>query len=305
MLSIVGARSRIGHPDGLDAQAHADVLDRNLLQQVEDRDVGAIEQHGRCGERRLHGHPREGNVHDAERRDDAPVRDLDLIGGGDAAGRARSARRNVDLRALRTALADDALLLDVREEARERCARREGVVEADGARDDAVGFRHQATSWLEAGDVGDVADEFGSPSGRGRACRYASRLATGVDHVQHRRVRAVELHERERELALERVLRTRLGHPRPRRDDACLADLDHVRQLVAGLGIVLLRRDEDAAVARADAENAALLQAREEAADDLAGAAGVGIFEDVGGSQGVGHESANPNHSVEEFLPCG
>ena len=41
------------------------------------------------------------------------------------------------------------------------------------------------------------------------------------------------------------------------------------RERVAGRGVVLLRRDEHAAVRRADALDAALLQAGEEAADDL------------------------------------
>ena len=75
----------------------------------------------------------------------------------------------------------------------------------------------------------------------------------GVDRVEQGRIRPVELDERPRERLLQRVVRARLVQPRPRRDDAAGPDRDELAQLVRGQRVVLDRRHQHAAVARADA----------------------------------------------------
>ena len=74
--------------------------------------------------------------------------------------------------------------------------------------------------------------------------------------------------ERERERMVERMLRRRLVDPRPRPDRARRADLDELVERVAGVRVVLERRDEHLAVARPDAEDPMLLEPGEERADD-------------------------------------
>src|SRR3954469_14905148 len=73
---------------------------------------------------------------------------------------------------------------------------------------------------LEAHDVVDVALAFVAPARHHvHARRHLARVAR-VDRVQQRRVGAVDADERPREWPLDRILRMRPGHPRPRRHDS-------------------------------------------------------------------------------------
>src|SRR3546814_10920531 len=71
-------------PHGLDPHPYADVVDRALLDEVHDRQVGAVEQDEPGRVRDLHALAVEGHVHYAEAGERARVGQLDLLGGGHA-----------------------------------------------------------------------------------------------------------------------------------------------------------------------------------------------------------------------------
>src|SRR5439155_14076915 len=157
-LEVAGALERRpapAVPDGLDAHAHVDVLGGHFLHEVEDPDVGAVEQdRGRhVGDLDLLAVER--HVDDAEGRDGPLVGDRHLLVGGHAARRARAARRDVHLAAVGTALAEQLALLDVAQEARRGSPRREAVLESHRSADPGDGLGHplssgskQAMSWI-------------------------------------------------------------------------------------------------------------------------------------------------------------
>ena len=95
MLSRVGAELVVGDPHRLDPHADVDVVDWALLDEVHDRDVGAVEQDRRGHVRDLHALAVERHVDDAELVTRADVRQLDLLGRrlARAAGRRRGAGR--------------------------------------------------------------------------------------------------------------------------------------------------------------------------------------------------------------------
>src|SRR3954469_19303725 len=74
-------------PDGLDAHADVDVFHRHLLQKVHERKVSSVEHDQRTRVREFHRLPVERHVDDAERRDRALVRQVDLVGGGNTVRR--------------------------------------------------------------------------------------------------------------------------------------------------------------------------------------------------------------------------
>src|SRR5437899_7317262 len=110
-------------PHGFDAHADVHVLDCDLLQQMHQREVSSVEHDQGAGVRQLHGLAVERHVDDTERRDRACVREVDMLGGRDPVGRARTAGRDVDLPALGATLSEDLLLREAREEAGGRRAR--------------------------------------------------------------------------------------------------------------------------------------------------------------------------------------
>src|SRR3954454_19863297 len=105
-------------PHGLDPHADVHIGNVDFLQQVHQGQIGAVELDESARVRHLHGLAVELHVHDAERRERALVRQLDLLGGRHAVGGARPARRYVDLAALRALLAEDLLLGDAGQEPR-------------------------------------------------------------------------------------------------------------------------------------------------------------------------------------------
>ena len=79
----------------------------------------------------------------------------------------------------------------------------------------------------------------------------------------------------------------RLPHPGPRRHDTGIRDIDELRQFFTGIGIVLLRRHNDASVARPDADDPPIAKGAEEAAEYRPDAARIRVFERVWSGQGV------------------
>src|SRR4051812_34937386 len=148
------------HPDRLDPHADVDVGDLDLLQQVHDRQVAAVEQDQRARVGHLHPLPVELHVHDAERGDGALVRELDGDGRGDAVGWARATGRHVDLPADGAALAEDLLAGDPLQEAGGRTARGVQVAQLRG-RADAAHLLHVAQA-LGKRDLCHQADPSGT-----------------------------------------------------------------------------------------------------------------------------------------------
>src|SRR6266566_4380500 len=112
-LAILGRR-----PHRLDPHAHVDVLGLGLLDEMHHPDVGPVEEDRRRHVGDLHLLVVERHVDDAERGDRALGADLDLFAEGDAVGRARAARRAIDLVTHGAALPDDLPLLDAAQEHR-------------------------------------------------------------------------------------------------------------------------------------------------------------------------------------------
>src|SRR6185369_10767048 len=132
VLDVFERRLALGRlaPDRFDAHAHAHVFDRTFGKQAEERKIRAVEHH-RCADvRNLDCLSVERQVHNTERRHGALARQLDLFPGRDRARRARSARRHVDLAALRTALRKDAPFHHALEETRRRFARSDREIQA-------------------------------------------------------------------------------------------------------------------------------------------------------------------------------
>src|SRR5437899_459435 len=76
----------VERPGGLDAHTHADLVDGYFLNEVEESDIGAVEEDRGADVRYLDGGAGEGDVDDAEGRDGTLVCELHLVSSGDAAG---------------------------------------------------------------------------------------------------------------------------------------------------------------------------------------------------------------------------
>ncbi len=100
VLDVVDAQTPLlaGLPTRLNPHAHPHVSDLDLLNQVQERDVGAVEQYVGRDIRRLDALPGERDVDDdGERRHRALVRQLDEVVQLEAGGRIGFLRREVHL----------------------------------------------------------------------------------------------------------------------------------------------------------------------------------------------------------------
>ena len=93
----VGRQIGVVDPHGLDPHADVDVLHRALLDEVHERQVGAVEEDQPRRVRDLHPLAVEGHVHHAEADQRADVGQLHLLGGGHAQLRVGAAGGDVDL----------------------------------------------------------------------------------------------------------------------------------------------------------------------------------------------------------------
>ena len=91
---------------------------------------------------------------------------------------------------------------------------------------------------------------------------------SGVDRVQQRGVGAVELDQRPRERAVQRLALQRLGLPGPRHHGADAGHRYDLGQPFVGDGVVLGGRHVHPAVRAADADDASLAQGGEELAEE-------------------------------------
>src|SRR6266702_2780529 len=128
---VVALPLAIGLPHRLDAHAHAHVLGLALLDEREDRDVGAVEGHRGGDVGQLDVPPDHRDAYDAEGGHHAAVRDLDqVLGGCEALGRGDE-RRHEDLAGLGALRTQDLLVLQRPQVARAVVARDVVVREAD------------------------------------------------------------------------------------------------------------------------------------------------------------------------------
>ena len=211
-------------PDRLDPHAHPDVLGRAVEDQVQERDVRAVEQYVRGDVGRLDPLPLERHVDDAEGGHDAAVGQLHLLLGGHAVDRAGAARRDVDLAADRAALADEPALLRARAGRPSPAARRSAAPAVRSG----WSSSHRLERRRACGDAASPSGRSRSrrcrgcarparrPTGRAPACRSTLPGGVDVDGVQHRSVGAVELDQRPGERLVERLARHRLGRPASR-----------------------------------------------------------------------------------------
>src|SRR5579862_5416094 len=92
---------------------------------------------------------------------------------------------------------------------------------------------------FEARDVLDVALRLSRPADADARPGLRALGRAAIEGVEQRGVGAVQLHERPRERPVERMRAQRLGHPGRVLHDALRADVDHLRQRLAGRGVVL------------------------------------------------------------------
>src|SRR5205823_5305377 len=123
--------------------------------------------------------------------------------------------------------------------------------------------------------------------------------------VQHRRFGAIDADERPRERTVERVLRARSVHPRPRRHRSLRANLDHFLRRFTGDGVVLHRGNQHSPVARPRSDDDLLTQAGEERAHHWSGGAAERILDDERGGQNLGavcHRGGTLARKLEHVL---
>ena len=121
MLSSVGLRSPAASTRP-HAHPHPRLVGRGV-HEMQQRDVGAVEEDAPVDVGELHRLPLERDVDDAERGHGSAVGDRDLVARGQRARGARAARRDVDLAAPGAASTEEPTLDEPREEARERLPR--------------------------------------------------------------------------------------------------------------------------------------------------------------------------------------
>ena len=183
-------------------------------------------------------------------------------------------RREVHLPVLARARAEQLALL---EPAQERAlGKRSGVLDLDAARADQHGHRIAVVGLAlgfgvvaerEVGDVGDRADRLVDPVRVHPRAGADVVGGAGIDRVQQRGVRAVELDQRPRERAVQRLALQRLRLPRPRHHGPDAAHRYDLGQSFVGDGVELGRRHMHPPVRTAHADDASLAQGGEELAD--------------------------------------